>query len=44
MDKAKGFFNSSEGTNYIVELDFSPDRPTDCADLNGFSLVFLEPT
>jgi len=24
MDQAKGFFNSSGGTNYIVELDFSP--------------------
>ncbi len=49
MDRAKGSFYSSEGTNYIVELDFSPVYkgfvhrflPTDLTDKTDFHWFVL---
>ncbi len=54
MHRAEGSFYSSEGTNYIVELDFSPVYkgfvyrflPTDLIakmGFRGFILLIFEP-
>ncbi len=49
MDRVEGSFYSSEGTNYIVELDFSPVYkdfvyrflPTDLTNKTGFRWFIL---